>query len=923
MEDKLKDTSSPPAAAFSTPQKAAEAPSADQPTSRRRGGGQKRKASALSSGGTSAPLSTSSKRQARDKPHAVPFPPIHNGPCTRARQLPGNTASVASPSNSGVKGEADAALLPRAEAGELQKAEDASIEAKEDLEAVEAKLEAEFEAIRSRDVNVHVVPTHAGWFSWTKVHSLEEKTMPSFFNGKSPNRTPEMYMEIRNWIMKKYHLDPNTRVELKDLSEISSALFEARQEVMEFLDYWGLINYHPFPQPESAMNLDTNVKEARKADSLLDKLFRFESEETWTPVVPKESMTAQSLTSGLFPESTLMEELVKSEGPSVEYHCNSCSADCSRKRYHCQKQADFDLCTECFNNGKFGPDMTPSDFILMEPAEVGGASSGKWTDQETLLLLEALELYKENWNEIAEHVATKTKAQCILHFVEMPIEDMFLDGDTEIDNIFNIEGISVNDDSSASKGGLEGSENKDVGNENQPSSSSIGTPKQDDVNDSNDEEKNGENCALEALREAFVATGYFPSPGEHVSFAEAGNPVMALAAFLVKLVESNVTTASVRCSLRAVSGEELAARHCFILEDPPDDNKPSIADRAVIDEQIEPEVQQDKPASVTGNIDLPVEQSKDSKEVKEDDEKREATEKKKQRESAESSLNGLGEETRSPHCEHSEKSEAIGESNGKVKSLHVNEGHEEVPSTAEGLDSLKSKVESPSSSTKECDDVVSKDIPSHSVDSPKDEDMMPATEKRDPEQSISVVDNKAKSTDEEKDHKTEKEDTLNAKINLDVVKIKHAAVTALSAAAVKAKFLADQEEDQIRKLASSVIEKQLHKLETKLTFYSEIESTLVRVREQLDRSKQKLFHERAHIIATRLGMSSTTSAHPISQPLPVTAPRPLTGMSSTRPPFSRPMMMSMAAPSSFIPTAVAGSSLQPPSTENASSVGNK
>lgn len=75
--------------------------------------------------------------------------------------------------------------------------------------------------------------------------------------------------------------------------------------------------------------------------------------------------------------------------------------------------------------------MSPSDFILMEPAEVPGLSSATWTDQETLLLLEALELYMENWNEIAEHVATKTKDQCMLHFVQMPIEDSFLDSDLD------------------------------------------------------------------------------------------------------------------------------------------------------------------------------------------------------------------------------------------------------------------------------------------------------------------------------------------------------------------------------------------------------------------------------------------------------------------------------------------------------------
>lgn len=47
------------------------------------------------------------------------------------------------------------------------------------------------------------------------------------------------------------------------------------------------------------------------------------------------------------------------------------------------------------------------------------------------------------------------------------------------------------------------------------------------------------------------------------------------------------------------------------------------------------------------------------------------------------------------------------------------------------------------------------------------------------------------------------------KNDLDIEKIKRAAVTALTAAAVKAKYLADQEEDQIRLLTTSLIEKQV------------------------------------------------------------------------------------------------------------------
>lgn len=33
----------------------------------------------------------------------------------------------------------------------------------------------------------------------------------------------------------------------------------------------------------------------------------------------------------------------------------------------------------------------------------------------------------DNWQEISEHVGTKSRAQCILHFIQMPIEDPFLE----------------------------------------------------------------------------------------------------------------------------------------------------------------------------------------------------------------------------------------------------------------------------------------------------------------------------------------------------------------------------------------------------------------------------------------------------------------------------------------------------------------
>lgn len=161
--------------------------------------------------------------------------------------------------------------------------------------------------------------------------------LPSFFNGKSDTRTPDTYLEIRNCIMKKFHANPGTLVELKDMLELEVGDFDSRQEIMEFLDHWGLINFHPFP-PTGSTVASVNSDEVTEKDSLVDKLYHFEALESRSSVVPKTNLITPTVPSGLFPESTFAEELVRPEGPAVEYHCNSCSADCSRKRYHCQKQ---------------------------------------------------------------------------------------------------------------------------------------------------------------------------------------------------------------------------------------------------------------------------------------------------------------------------------------------------------------------------------------------------------------------------------------------------------------------------------------------------------------------------------------------------------------------------------------------------------
>ncbi|PPR90503.1 hypothetical protein GOBAR_AA30176 [Gossypium barbadense] len=983
-------------------------------STRRRGGALKRKVNSLSGSSSS---STPSKRVTREKSNLISHSPVnHYGPLTRARQgaPSGNLALGSSSGSGGAKLEETNLVKQSVKAEDLEE-----LKASEELEALEAKIEADFEAIRSRDSNAHVVPNHCGWFSWKKIHHLEESILPSFFNGKSPNRTPAAYMEIRNWIVKKFHANPSKQIELKDLEDLEVGDLDARQEVLEFLDYWGLINFHPFPPAGSAVpnpNGDGDGDAMTEKDSLLQNF------------VTKPNLSSPSLPSGLLPESAVAEDLMNPEGPSVEYHCNSCSADCSRKRYHCQKQADFDLCTDCFNNGTFGSGMSSSDFILMEPADPG-LSGGKWTDQETLLLLEALELYKENWNEIAEHVATKTKAQCILHFVQMPIEDVFFNcDDNNIDtNSKETAGpAAMNDETTVAKEVSETTESKttqedqaktkpmetskpedekEVGGSEEPSETKTGTDvkgvketlKPEEMNVPKDGLEATENCALTALREAFEAVGYNLTSESKLSFADVGNPVMALAGFFAHLVGPNIAAASAQSSLKSLSGTcpniQLAARNCFVLEDPPDEKEPTCS-RSVANDtgnRGAQNVKHSEDESLKGDQKISLSNHGD--------------------ENTEVSLREENATSPSPNDLTTDKKEstnfATNEEDKKAnlnESSIINQSKDHQPSVTRVSNTITSQVlpstleetggkgtakepSQPPKAVKEvdmsdsvqlkknepCDAAASKPVgelsepadasenletascsPSRSKNeqktvkpSPDGESTEPAeasndvqmvsvsqpSERRETPQPVSSnsVNENGVMTDKIEEGKSKNHDSTEREDNSSIDKLKRAAVTALSAAAVKAKLLADQEEDQIRQLTTSLIEKQLHKMEAKLSFFNEMEGVVMRVKEQLDRSRQRLYHERTQIIAARLGLPASSSrampppnaANRVATNFANSVARPPMSMKAPRPPLSRPMGSMTPTPSNPVSTTVAGSSIRPGSQDNLSSVGTK
>ncbi|CAD6264350.1 unnamed protein product [Miscanthus lutarioriparius] len=162
-----------------------------------------------------------------------------------------------------------------------------------------------------------------------------------FFYGKSERRTPEIYLGIRNIIMNKFHFNPEVHLESKDLCELSIGEMDARLVILEFLAHWGLVNFHPFPPVTQERKLVESKSSAEIEDEIspVDKLFQFETVHSYlVPVSKKAEAISPVQFTSLLSEPTLAEDAIGAAESSVEYHCNSCSVDCSRKCYHCRTQ---------------------------------------------------------------------------------------------------------------------------------------------------------------------------------------------------------------------------------------------------------------------------------------------------------------------------------------------------------------------------------------------------------------------------------------------------------------------------------------------------------------------------------------------------------------------------------------------------------
>lgn len=88
-----------------------------------------------------------------------------------------------------------------------------------------------------------IIPSYAAWFEFNKIHKVERYSLPEFFNDCNKTKTPQTYLDIRNFMVNTYRSNPLEYLTVTSCRRNIPGDVCATIRVHAFLEKWGLINY--------------------------------------------------------------------------------------------------------------------------------------------------------------------------------------------------------------------------------------------------------------------------------------------------------------------------------------------------------------------------------------------------------------------------------------------------------------------------------------------------------------------------------------------------------------------------------------------------------------------------------------------------------------------------------------------------------
>ncbi|ODV68667.1 SWIRM-domain-containing protein [Hyphopichia burtonii NRRL Y-1933] len=315
-----------------------------------------------------------------------------------------------------------------------------------------------------------VIPSYSKWFDLDTIHQIEKKLFPDFFPNKlhsetprSVYKTPEAYKHIRDFLVNAYRINPIEYLSVTAVRRNLAGDVATIIRIHKFLEKWGLINYQIDPRTKSST---VGPQYTGHFQITLD------TPKGLVPLIPENVQdTKNDLPSPSASSVEPEEETIKSEAGiplnlelrrnvyndisskdnnntnPVQYFCSITNKETGDVRYHNLKSKTYGnsalnpanasiISSEAFDQGLFPSNFQSSDFVKLQ----NESSSSNWSEQEVLLLLEGVEMFASfdsqnqsyfvnnngQWDKVSEHVGTKDREQCLIKFIQLPIEDRYL-----------------------------------------------------------------------------------------------------------------------------------------------------------------------------------------------------------------------------------------------------------------------------------------------------------------------------------------------------------------------------------------------------------------------------------------------------------------------------------------------------------------
>lgn len=346
-----------------------------------------------------------------------------------------------------------------------------------DMERIMSSFQEKAKSYLIEQASHVVIPSFAKWFNMNEVHSIEKKLFPDFFpqetQRKSVYKTPQTYRNMRDFMINAYRINPLEYLTITAIRRNVAGDVSSLIRIHQFLEKWGLINYQIDPRtkptivgPQYTGHFQITLDTPRGLVPLLPENSDVKLAESLpTPKPDDAEEQEETLDHKAIPLNLEVRRNIYASGGNfdlknapkniIQYFCNICGNESSEIRYHNLKSKSYAnnpnvtmnsasvLCQTCYEQGLFPSNFQAADFLKLTKADE--AKPGIWTEQETLLLLEAIEMFGSydpannsnphmllnsnangQWDKIAEYVGTKSREQCLLKFIRLPIEDQYL-----------------------------------------------------------------------------------------------------------------------------------------------------------------------------------------------------------------------------------------------------------------------------------------------------------------------------------------------------------------------------------------------------------------------------------------------------------------------------------------------------------------